>query len=146
MKIGISCKENLDRFQILNWVTFLLILEEYQHSPEEIDKLILKTQKALDEAKTNKENLISKKDGVGFDYKKTEDYVNRIKKLKGNYCREYELYEKMAKDTKLKVVQYREEVNYSIKMQNLYSEEINKLRNLEIAFENLRMQILNRMK
>ena len=100
----------------------------------------------MDEAKTNKENLISKKDGVSFDYKKTEEYVNRIKKLKGNYCREYELYEKLAKSIKLKVVQYREEVNHSIKMQNLYSEEINKLRNLEVAFENLRMKILDRMK
>lgn len=68
-----------------------------------------------------------------------------IKRLKGNYCLEYDKYEQKAQQIRRKIQAFEAEVEYSRKMKSMYDDELNELKNLESTFKRLRKDILSKL-
>ena len=54
------------------------------------------------------------------DYRRIQELVSKIKKLKGTYCMEYEKYERQAHDIWKFVEKYEAEVEYTSKIRGIY--------------------------
>lgn len=79
------------------------------------------------------------------DYGRIQELVSQIKKLKGSYCREKDLYEMKAQEIWRKVHRFESELEYEGKLNGLYEAEINGLRELEVEFETMRQSILQKI-
>lgn len=54
------------------------------------------------------------------DHRSIQELVTKIKKLKGNYCHEYDRYETKSQELWNKVQQYEAQLEYQLKMSSLY--------------------------
>lgn len=109
-------KENLKTFEHLSnrkkmsslnfpCVIIILYLAGYYHDIGELDRLIDKAEADLLDANERKKRLVvpTRKD---VDYRRIQELVSSIKRLKGTYCLEYERYDVKSHDLWKQIQKY----------------------------------------
>lgn len=82
--------------------------------------MIAKAETDLENALEHKQFLTSPSNNKVVDYRRIQELVLRIKKLKGTYCQDYEKYERTAQDIWKYVEKYEAEVEYTSKIRGIY--------------------------
>jgi hypothetical protein len=120
MRTDSTLNQNKKSYQDSPYVIIFFNLADYYHDVSELNRLIAKAETDLENALEHKQFLTSPSNNKVVDYRRIQELVLRIKKLKGTYCQDYEKYERTAQDIWKYVEKYEAEVEYTSKIRGIY--------------------------